>query len=424
MCGKSPFTTIFAPAGILNHAVREGVHRVGQLVLDPIVVGVGRIEAGPQFRAGPEARLDRVVACDAVLAVNVHRSFGRHRRQDESIAEAAHHVAVGARDRAAARRLGERLGLWIVGTPSVGPIGRAACAAVVLAQSAHPDRKAADQQHQDSGSRATYAVLFSFGSLPPGLLRVERGDNALRWPIASLRTLLESNTADIRERMVARWTIRLRFFLTIRHETERGRHGGFDLWMAFTPPGGVPGRHPASIPPAVLRGRENDLFCGRSCHRRLRSGRWCPRSPIAGTAGRLGQERRILVRRGRRFSYDPPDRNDRGRRRARTCFTCRKSEFNRMIVNAEYCRHFAILTAEHLDEAAAVIEQLMLADPHARVAARLLTLAYHQGGRREGSAARDAERTCFHVRARAPDDQQSDQTLRRVSASSRTATAD
>ena len=57
-----------------------------------------------------------------------------------------------------------------------------------------------------------------------------------------------------------------------------------------------------------------------------------------------------------------------------------QAEFNQMIANADYCRYFAILTAEHLDEAAAIIEQLMLADPQARVASRLLTLAYHQGG--------------------------------------------
>jgi len=41
--------------------------------------------------------------------------------------------------------------------------------------------------------------------------------------------------------------------------------------------------------------------------------------------------------------------------------------FNHMIANADYCRHFAILTAKHLDEAAAIIEQLMVGDPQARV---------------------------------------------------------
>ena len=62
-----------------------------------------------------------------------------------------------------------------------------------------------------------------------------------------------------------------------------------------------------------------------------------------------------------------------------------QAEFNRMIENAEYCRHFAILTTEHLDEAAAIIEQLMVGDPQARVATRLLTLAYHQGDTEKAS---------------------------------------
>lgn len=50
------------------------------------------------------------------------------------------------------------------------------------------------------------------------------------------------------------------------------------------------------------------------------------------------------------------------------------AEFERLIANAEYCRYFAILTLEHLEEAISVIGDLMATDPMARVAGRLLTL--------------------------------------------------
>ncbi len=50
------------------------------------------------------------------------------------------------------------------------------------------------------------------------------------------------------------------------------------------------------------------------------------------------------------------------------------AEFERLIATAEYCRYFAILTLEHLEEAISVIGNLMAADPVARVAGRLLTL--------------------------------------------------
>jgi CRP-like cAMP-binding protein len=50
------------------------------------------------------------------------------------------------------------------------------------------------------------------------------------------------------------------------------------------------------------------------------------------------------------------------------------TEFERLIANADFCRYFAILTLEHLEEAISVIGNLMAADPGARVAGRLLTL--------------------------------------------------
>src|ERR1035438_3782610 len=94
MCGKSPVITILAPAGILNQARQLGVH----------LVRVGRVVAGAQLRAGPEAALDGAVLEGVVLARDVGRSLRRHRRQYEVVAQAAHDVAVGARHRATARR--------------------------------------------------------------------------------------------------------------------------------------------------------------------------------------------------------------------------------------------------------------------------------------------------------------------------------
>ena len=51
------------------------------------------------------------------------------------------------------------------------------------------------------------------------------------------------------------------------------------------------------------------------------------------------------------------------------------SQFDQIVANAAYCRIFATLTVDHLDEALTVISDLMVKDAVARVCARLLTLA-------------------------------------------------
>lgn len=55
------------------------------------------------------------------------------------------------------------------------------------------------------------------------------------------------------------------------------------------------------------------------------------------------------------------------------------AEFERMVADAVYCRLFATMSMEHLDEALAIIGHLMVADTTARVAGRILTLAEVQG---------------------------------------------
>ena len=59
------------------------------------------------------------------------------------------------------------------------------------------------------------------------------------------------------------------------------------------------------------------------------------------------------------------------------------AEFERLIRNAEYCRYFALLVIEHIDEALAIIADLMTSDPLARVSGRLMTL-----GRAQSSGAK------------------------------------
>jgi len=54
------------------------------------------------------------------------------------------------------------------------------------------------------------------------------------------------------------------------------------------------------------------------------------------------------------------------------------AEFERLIANAEYCRYFALLVIEHVDEAISIIVDLMASDPLARVAGRLVTLCRAQ----------------------------------------------
>ncbi|MCX7304856.1 MAG: Crp/Fnr family transcriptional regulator [Hyphomicrobiales bacterium] len=54
------------------------------------------------------------------------------------------------------------------------------------------------------------------------------------------------------------------------------------------------------------------------------------------------------------------------------------AEFERLIRNAEYCRYFALLVIDHIDEALAIIADLMTADPLARVSGRLVTLGNAQ----------------------------------------------
>jgi CRP-like cAMP-binding protein len=49
-------------------------------------------------------------------------------------------------------------------------------------------------------------------------------------------------------------------------------------------------------------------------------------------------------------------------------------DFERIISNAEYCRCFATLTVEHLEEALAVVANLMVNDSMQRVCGRLLNL--------------------------------------------------
>lgn len=58
-------------------------------------------------------------------------------------------------------------------------------------------------------------------------------------------------------------------------------------------------------------------------------------------------------------------------------------EFERLITNAEYCRYFALLIIEHVEEAVSIIADLMASDPLARVAGRLVTL-----GRAQSSGAK------------------------------------
>lgn len=59
-------------------------------------------------------------------------------------------------------------------------------------------------------------------------------------------------------------------------------------------------------------------------------------------------------------------------------------EFKRLIANADYCRYFALLVIEHIDEALSIIADLMASDPLARVAGRLVTL-----GRAQSSGAKN-----------------------------------
>jgi CRP/FNR family cyclic AMP-dependent transcriptional regulator len=54
------------------------------------------------------------------------------------------------------------------------------------------------------------------------------------------------------------------------------------------------------------------------------------------------------------------------------------AEFERLIGNAEYCRYFALLLTEHIEEALSIIANLMASDPLARVSGRLVTLGRTQ----------------------------------------------
>lgn len=56
------------------------------------------------------------------------------------------------------------------------------------------------------------------------------------------------------------------------------------------------------------------------------------------------------------------------------------AEFERLIANAEYCRCFALLAIEHLDEALELSLALMMRDPLGRVCVRLHALARRQPG--------------------------------------------
>lgn len=55
-------------------------------------------------------------------------------------------------------------------------------------------------------------------------------------------------------------------------------------------------------------------------------------------------------------------------------------EFDAMIANAEYCRSFAILTIEHMEDALRVVASLLPNDVVARVSARLLSLSHATTG--------------------------------------------
>ncbi|MEQ1941927.1 Crp/Fnr family transcriptional regulator [Mesorhizobium sp. VNQ89] len=54
------------------------------------------------------------------------------------------------------------------------------------------------------------------------------------------------------------------------------------------------------------------------------------------------------------------------------------AEFQRLIENPEYCRYFALLIIEHIEEAISIIVDLMASDPLARVSGRLVTLGRAQ----------------------------------------------
>lgn len=58
------------------------------------------------------------------------------------------------------------------------------------------------------------------------------------------------------------------------------------------------------------------------------------------------------------------------------------AEFRRLISNAEYCRYFALLTSEHLEEALSVVENLWMGSAAARVCQRLLSLSVIDGDAR------------------------------------------
>jgi CRP/FNR family transcriptional regulator, cyclic AMP receptor protein len=55
-----------------------------------------------------------------------------------------------------------------------------------------------------------------------------------------------------------------------------------------------------------------------------------------------------------------------------------RAEFEHLIADAEFCRCFAALTAEHLAEALGIIDCLMAPDPMARMCGRLLDLSRAQ----------------------------------------------
>lgn len=55
------------------------------------------------------------------------------------------------------------------------------------------------------------------------------------------------------------------------------------------------------------------------------------------------------------------------------------AEFERMIENPSFCRCFAVLTVEHLEEALTVVANMMAGTPDSRVAARLVSLAERNG---------------------------------------------
>ena len=55
------------------------------------------------------------------------------------------------------------------------------------------------------------------------------------------------------------------------------------------------------------------------------------------------------------------------------------AEFEQMIVNPAYCRCFAVLTVEHLEEAITVLANMMAGTTESRVAARLVVMAHTNG---------------------------------------------